>query len=384
MTETRLAAPGAAPGAVFARARRYWNELCALAVRLRETALGGLGFALLLIVAGSGWALSFSNLHDYGVTTIGLGAQQAWLVPVVFDLAPLGLSIVVYRAQLQGRGGLAWRAGVWAFAALSSWINWIHAPATGRAQIIAALLPIAAVVLFEGLMHETRRSALERLYGGVVPRLTLACWALAPRATFHAFRVKALRPLTAAQEALGLDTPRPPVEAGQSTNPRAVDSTRPVAPERDPVGVDSTSSGSAQPPTPVAAESNRVELDSTDTRATPVARADQAQSTPIDAARAVAVESTGRGALVAAGSGRPSTPAVRPGRGESGRSGRLAPARPVDLHELQERLADAIEAGEIDPRTGAPINPHSAESIRRTLGVGSAAARKIRHANDSS
>lgn len=197
--------PGAGPGARLTRVEHTWRAFTRLAAVLRNTALGNLGFVLVAIVAGAGWYLSYHNLHGYAVEAMGFSPGNAWLVPVVFDGAPLGLSIVVYRARLQARAALVWRAGIWAFAALSAWVNWLHVPSVDHADALAALLPLASVVLFEGLMAETHKAAQADLHGGaVVPRLTLACWVLDGRRTFHAFRVKALRPLAAAETALGI------------------------------------------------------------------------------------------------------------------------------------------------------------------------------------
>ncbi|MGH3344244.1 MAG: hypothetical protein ACRDPK_15515 [Carbonactinosporaceae bacterium] len=67
---------------------------------------------------------------------------------------------------------------------------------------IAAALPLSAVILFEGLMHEAGKAALQRIYGAVVPRPTLACWLLSFRRTFKVFRATALRPLAAAERVL--------------------------------------------------------------------------------------------------------------------------------------------------------------------------------------
>lgn len=208
MTETHNT-PGQ-PGARLDRAEVRWRAITRFATVLRNTVLGHLGFALVLIVAGAGWYLSYHNLHGYAVAAMGFTPGNAWLVPVVFDGAPLGLSIVVYRARLQARAAVLWRAGIWAFAALSAYVNWIHVPATQNADLLAALLPIAAVVLFEGLMHETHKAAQLDLYGGrVVPRLTLACWILDRRRTFVTFKTKALRPLAAAEDTLGIARTEP-------------------------------------------------------------------------------------------------------------------------------------------------------------------------------
>ena len=188
----------------YDRAEQTWRSFSRFTAVLRDSALGWAGYGLVLVVAAAGWSLSYRALHSYGMESLGETRQAAWLVPLTFDLAPLGLSIVVFRARQRARSALVWRLGIWAFTALSAWINWVHAPELDYAKVIAALLPISAVVLFEGLMAEVHKAALDRLYGGgIVPRLTLACWLLDPRRSFAAFKTKALRPLTAAEIALG-------------------------------------------------------------------------------------------------------------------------------------------------------------------------------------
>lgn len=46
--------------------------------------------------------------------------------------------------------------------------------------------------------------------------------------------------------------------------------------------------------------------------------------------------------------------------------------------EIAWVLDEAVQTGRIDPGTGKPVNPESAESIRRTIGVGKARARLLR------
>ncbi len=169
--------------------------------------LGWLGYLTVLGVAVSGWALSFRRLHAWGMDALGESSGWAWLVPTTFDLAPLGLSLVVYRMRRKGRSALVWRLGIWAFAGLSAWINYTHAPDFQHGKVIAPLLPLAAVVLFEGLMAEVYHAALERIYKTeIVPKLSLVCWVLSPKRTAKAFKVKALRPLAAAEKVLGITT----------------------------------------------------------------------------------------------------------------------------------------------------------------------------------
>lgn len=146
----------------------------AAALWLRDSALGGLGYALVLTVAAAGWAASFIGLHDFGINHMGLSPQAAWLVPLTFDGAPAGLSIVVMRASTHGRSAPVWRLLIVAFTGLSSWINYQHIDdPLGRG--VAAFMPPSAVVLFEGLMSEARAAA-QRRTGRVAPRLHPLRW----------------------------------------------------------------------------------------------------------------------------------------------------------------------------------------------------------------
>lgn len=141
---------------------------------LRDTGLGLFGFALVLTVAGAGWSASFLGLHDFGQHHMGLSGQTAWLVPITFDGAPAGLSIVVARASIHGRTAPLWRFLIIAFTCLSSWINYQHID-DSLGRTVAAFMPPSAVILFEGLMSEVRAAAVRRT-GQERPRLHPLRW----------------------------------------------------------------------------------------------------------------------------------------------------------------------------------------------------------------
>lgn len=156
------------------------------ALWLRDTFLGGFGFALVFIVALAGWAASFIGLHDFGAQHMGLSDQAAWLVPITFDGAPAGLSIVVMRASTHGRPALIWRLLIIAFTGLSSWINYMHID-DGLGRTVAAFMPPSAVILFEGLMSEARAAAQRRL-GNLPPRLHPLRWVFDRAGTLDLYR----------------------------------------------------------------------------------------------------------------------------------------------------------------------------------------------------
>jgi hypothetical protein len=152
----------------------------------RDTGLGITGFVVVLIVALAGWTASFIGLHNFGMTHMALDQDTAWLVPITFDGAAGGLSLVVFRASINARGASLWRLLIVVFTALSSWINWEHiTDPTGR--WIAAFMPPAAVILFEGLMSEARAAAARR-DGSERPRVHLLRWFVDRSGTWAIYR----------------------------------------------------------------------------------------------------------------------------------------------------------------------------------------------------
>lgn len=156
----------------------------------RDTGLGITGFIVVLIVALAGWTASFIGLHNFGMNHMGLNVDTAWLVPITFDGAAAGLSLVVFRASINARGASLWRFLIVVFTALSSWINWEHiTDPTGR--WIAAFMPPAAVILFEGLMSEARAAAARRT-GTERPRVHLLRWFMDWSGTWAIYRAYVL------------------------------------------------------------------------------------------------------------------------------------------------------------------------------------------------
>lgn len=172
----------------------------------RDSLLGAVGYTIVLAVAAAGWAASFIGLHDFGTTHMGFTDGAAWLVPLTFDGAPAGLSIVVMRASTHGRPALVWRLLIVGFTGLSAWINYQHiADPLGRT--VASFMPPSAVILFEGLMSEARAAA-QRRTGRVAPRLHPLRWAFDFKGTKDLLRRYVLGlPLPAAFDATANETP---------------------------------------------------------------------------------------------------------------------------------------------------------------------------------
>jgi hypothetical protein len=182
------------------------QRIRAAALWCRDSALGGIGYTLVLTVAAAGWAASFIGLHDFGMHHMGLNPDAAWLVPITFDGAPAGLSIVVARASTHGRPALVWRMLIVGFTGLSSWINYQHID-DDLGRSVAAFMPPSAVILFEGLMSEARAAAQRRL-GRVAPRLHPLRWAFDRKGTLDLYRRYILGlPLPAAFDVTASSTP---------------------------------------------------------------------------------------------------------------------------------------------------------------------------------
>jgi hypothetical protein len=161
-----------------------------VAAWLRDSALSVVAILLVLAVAGSGWSASFIALHSFAMAHMGFAATAAWLVPGTFDGAAFGLSLLAFRAATYGRASLGARLYVYGFTALSSWINFVHIT-DRQGRLVACLLPISAVVVFDKVLREARE-AYERRHKKVIfkvrPGLLLLRLAVDRKATATAIR----------------------------------------------------------------------------------------------------------------------------------------------------------------------------------------------------
>lgn len=159
-----------------------------------DKASRSLSIAALLFVALAaimGWGASFVGLHEYGMQSMaGFTYWTAWLVPATFDGAAFACTLMTYRSSINGRSAVRGRILMWAFTAVSSWINWIHQPSP-QAQIVAAGLPIAAVAVFDVVLTELRAD-YEKRHGKrgfrLRPGLLLLRWMVDRSSTSYAFR----------------------------------------------------------------------------------------------------------------------------------------------------------------------------------------------------
>ena len=217
----------------------------------RDSALGGIGYTLVLTVAAAGWAASFIGLHDFGVHHMGLSSTAAWLVPITFDGAPAGLSIVVMRASTHGRPATVWRLLIIGFTGLSSWINYQHID-DPLGRTVAAFMPPSAVILFEGLMSEARAAAQRRL-GRVAPRMHPLRWIFDRSGTYDLYRRYILGlPLPDAFDASASQEPASP--SAPAGKPASAGASRVPVPASSPRQAPARPSLPATPPAPTPAE----------------------------------------------------------------------------------------------------------------------------------
>lgn len=164
--------------------------------------------ALVACAAVMGWAASFVGLHDFGTRNMqGYSDLTAWFVPATFDGAAFGTTLITYRASINGRGAFRARILMWSFTAVSAWINWVHQP-IGRAQFVAAGLPIAAVAVFDVVMLEMRGD-YETRHGRrafrLRPGLLVLRWLVDRTGTSDAFRAQIRSISVTALAGLGSD-----------------------------------------------------------------------------------------------------------------------------------------------------------------------------------
>lgn len=149
--------------------------------------------SLVMVAAAAlmGWAASFVGLHDYGQHTMaGYTTVTAWFIPGTFDGAAFACTLMTYRASIYGRSALRGRVLMWAFTAVSAWINWTHQPVT-ETKLVAAGLPVAAVAVFDVVLVELRAD-YEARHGRTAfrlrPGLLVLRWCVDRAGTSSAFR----------------------------------------------------------------------------------------------------------------------------------------------------------------------------------------------------
>ncbi len=174
----------------------------------RRISLATSALAFIGLAAVFGWTGSFIGLHGYAVgRMIGFTQITGWAVPGAYDGAALACTLAVYRASINGRSAARGRLLMFAFTAISSWINWTH-QVDHTARLVAAGLPIAAVIVFDFLMGEMRadwEAGHGRRAFRIRPALLMLRWAVDRKGTASAFRSQITSIPVSALAGLGAD-----------------------------------------------------------------------------------------------------------------------------------------------------------------------------------
>jgi hypothetical protein len=166
----------------------------------RQRFLAGLptGLALLLIggvwFAGAVWSFEeqtrFAESKDF---------QTPQLLPLVLDGMAIAMAAVAYAASLDARPAVFARLGTALAIACSAASNaawaWVRSDGDLQTIVLAAGVPVVAMVAFEVLLGEVRRQVLRRRgqpAPAAVPAPRLIRLVLAPFSTFVAWRRLAL------------------------------------------------------------------------------------------------------------------------------------------------------------------------------------------------
>jgi hypothetical protein len=177
--------------------------------RRKEAIYGGASYLLLFVCAAVAAALSFHGLVGFGRQNLNLSGGWEYLVPFGLDGAAMFCSVLAVREASHGDPAFGSRVLVWTFAASSAWFNWVHAPRgdvhAGAPQFFAGM-SIAAAVLFDRALKQTRKAALreQNLVPRPLPQIRLARWMRAPRETYAAWSLMLLEGVRTLDEAVDL------------------------------------------------------------------------------------------------------------------------------------------------------------------------------------
>lgn len=160
-------------------------------LKLSSARLARFVLAFVALAAVAGWSASFVGLHGFALDPMrGYSDTAAWLVPGSFDGAAFACSVLVFRASIHGRSALRGRVLMYAFTAVSGWINW-HFQTNSLAQWVGAALPFAAVLVFDVILTDLR-AEWEIQHGQQAFRLRVGLlvlrWVVDRAGTWSAFR----------------------------------------------------------------------------------------------------------------------------------------------------------------------------------------------------
>jgi len=150
-------------------------------------------YLLLLAVLGCVAAMSFSGIYGWATGTLHWSPGHAALVPVSLDIAAMVCALLALDSLAKGEAAPMLRVLTAAFVALSAFINWRHAIATGNIaeQVFFPAMSVLAYALVHAVFAKYRREVRRDLEGrphrevlAELPRLGAASWARYPGRAF--------------------------------------------------------------------------------------------------------------------------------------------------------------------------------------------------------
>jgi hypothetical protein len=151
-------------------------------------------YVLLIGVLGCVAAMSWAGLYGFARDTLGWSDWHAALVPVALDIAAMVCALLALDSIARGDAAASLRLLTACFVALSAFVNWRTALATGNvaAQIFFPSMSILAYALVHAVMSKYRREVRRDLAGrqhrvtlAPLPRLGAAAWARYPARAFR-------------------------------------------------------------------------------------------------------------------------------------------------------------------------------------------------------
>jgi hypothetical protein len=151
-------------------------------------------YLLLLGVLGCVAAMSWAGLYSFARDTMGWSAWHATLVPIALDVAAMVCALLALDSIAKGETAATLRLLTACFVALSAWINWRTAIATGNVaeQLFFPAMSVLAYALVHAVMGKYRREVRRDMTGrqhrdmlDSLPRLGVA-WLRYPKRAYGA------------------------------------------------------------------------------------------------------------------------------------------------------------------------------------------------------
>jgi len=127
----------------------------------------GVGYLLIVLVMGAVAAMSWAGLFAFATRDMHWSPGHAALVPVALDIAAMACALLALDSIGKGETATGFRVLTLAFVALSAFVNWRTAIATGNLaeQVFFPAMSILAYALVHAVMGKARREVRREQHG---------------------------------------------------------------------------------------------------------------------------------------------------------------------------------------------------------------------------